>query len=170
MPKPASVPKERISAPRFKLIRNQILLHQLLKACKYIQSCGTTSVSLAGHKGKAIWRCPLGGSHKNQDSRWVHKLFSGWHLQSGARQRESAKMASIAYVPWEQLHRPLSVCKTWSLHLRPKFQEKQSSRLHRKTERCASVCYLCSALGEAACQEPSILLPEPCGALECKPP
>lgn len=70
-------------------------------------------------------RCPLGGSCNNRGSRCAYKLFSGWHQQAGARQRDSIKMVSTAYMPWEQLCRMLDVSQT----LRPNKEFSFTERL-----------------------------------------
>ena len=87
-----------------------------------------------------IWRCPLGGNHRTPGSRQVHKLLSGRYWWAGVEQCESAKMASTACVPWEQLCRPLNMCQTWSLPLSPKLQDKQSSPSQKDW------CVFCSPL------------------------
>ena len=76
---------------------------------------------------KAIWRCPLSSSHRNQGSRWMDKIFSGQYPWAGAWQMESTKIIPKADIPWEQLHitRWLDVCQTCSLPLRPKLKDKR---------------------------------------------
>ena len=96
-------------------------------------SWGATSVSPTSHQSQMIWRWSLGSNHKNWRSRQMHKLRSGRHWWVGTRQQGSVKTASTAYVPWEQLCRPINVCQTWGLPLSMKLQEKQSALLYRKT-------------------------------------
>lgn len=126
-----------ILAPRFRWAESQTLKHQLSKACKYIQTCGTLSISLTVHQSQVMQRCPLGSSCKNHGCRWVYKLFHRWYQWAGARQRDSAEMACTAHISWEQLHRPLNVCQMCSLSLRLKLWDNQRGLLHKKTGECA---------------------------------
>ena len=99
---------------------------------------------------------------QNWGSRWVYKLFPG-RYQWARGQRESTKMESIAYVPWEQLSRTPNVCETWSLPLKAKFKDKYWGLLHRKTESGWMCLNLLSEQcpGVVACQELSFYCHSP---------
>jgi len=67
----------RLFVPTFGLIESQTFSEQLLKLCKNIYSCKTTSISPSGHHNQAIWRYPLGSSYKFKGSRQAYKFFFG---------------------------------------------------------------------------------------------
>lgn len=109
-----------------------------------------------GHQSQAEWWCVLDGSHRNWGSSQVSKLFSGRYRWVGARQKERAKMPS-------KFLENSSIATKCTPHLKPASQPGapgQSGLLHRETRGCASVHCLFSALGVAACQEPSLQLPQ----------
>lgn len=95
-----NITKRMLSALRFWLFGSQTIMHQVLKVCKYIQSSRAASISPTDPV------MSLGSSHQNWD-----EFVIFWKTQwAGTRQRESSKMVSTAYVPWDQLHSPLDVC------------------------------------------------------------
>lgn len=130
-------------------------LYTVLRGCKH-----------KPHKSQAIWRCPLGSSCKIMAPD-MYKLLSGRHQRAGARQKESAKLASTDYVPWEQLCRPLMCAQPEAC---PSVWSSGTTQVASFIERwglCLSL--LCSVLGIVACQELSLLLPWSHGTKEHKP-
>ena len=110
MPTPVSIPKGRILALSFRMTRSQTLKHQLLKVCKYIQSCGTESINPDSHQSQVVWRCPPVAVTKTGapdecissllgDTGELAKASCYSASFQPARQRESTKMASTAYIP-----------------------------------------------------------------------
>lgn len=109
VPRPVSVSKGRISASIYiQADCKPDLQAFVFNKCKYIQCCGTESVSLTGYQSQTIWRYPWAAVTKNEGSRWVYKLLSGRYQWAIVMQRVSANMASpglhslrtLLYQPW----------------------------------------------------------------------
>ena len=66
-------------------LHTEWLEEQLLKLCKYIQSCETTNISSTIYQSQGTWKCPLGSCHKIGALDKYISCFGGrcWWVEQG---------------------------------------------------------------------------------------
>lgn len=133
------------SDPSFRLIGSQILRSQLFKVCRQRQSCVTTIINSVTSRPGDVEVSPE--QHcKKWGTRWAYTLLSGRNYWVVAMPGKNTRWCPLAYVPGEHHAASRSVA-----YLKPAPQAEVPRQTNRPFSQenwsCASVCYLCSALG-----------------------
>lgn len=146
IPRPVSVPKERISvSTQIRLMRSPKFRQLLLRYVNVYTR--TTNVCPSGNQTWVTWKCLLSSCHNDQGTRWVCELLFRRYWLLGMRQSECAKMESTG------LRSPLDVCQSRSLAPLAEAPEQANRLFSQKHLGYNSFCCMCCALGVAAGQE-----------------